>query len=127
MSDLQNCVGCGNACTQRAFEFDTDHIGHQHVYRLTEHARFSLDATNAPTEHADTINHGGMAVCSYKGVRIDHAIIFNYALSQIFKVDLMANTYARRNNFESLKCLHAPLHQLIALSVALEFNLHVLT
>ncbi|MNC26547.1 hypothetical protein D3C75_746840 [compost metagenome] len=68
-----------------------------------------------------------MAVRTDEGVRINHTIFFDDTLSQILKINLMANAYAWGDDFESLECLHAPLHQLVALSVALEFNLHVLT
>ncbi len=44
---------------------------------------------------------------------------------QVLEVDLVHDAEAGRNDPEGVECLHAPLHELVALLVALELELHV--
>jgi hypothetical protein len=48
-----------------------------------------------------------------------------HAARQVFKVDLVHDAEARRHHAEGVEGLHAPLHELVALAVALELQLHV--
>ncbi len=48
-----------------------------------------------------------------------------HAAGEVFEVDLMHDTDARRHDLECVERLHAPLHELVALGVALEFDFHV--
>ncbi|KAG1259253.1 hypothetical protein G6F65_015351 [Rhizopus arrhizus] len=48
-----------------------------------------------------------------------------HAARQVLQVDLVDDAEARRHDAEGVERLHAPLHELVALLVALEFQLHV--
>ena len=48
-----------------------------------------------------------------------------HAPREVFEIDLMHDAYSRRHDFEGVERLHAPLHELVALGIALEFDLHV--
>ena len=48
-----------------------------------------------------------------------------HAARQILKIDLMHDAKAWRYHAEGIKGLHAPFHELVALVVALKFQLHV--
>ena len=48
-----------------------------------------------------------------------------HAARQVFEVDLVHDADARRHDLEGVEGLHAPLHELVALAVALELQLHV--
>src|SRR5205823_9759044 len=47
------------------------------------------------------------------------------AACQILEVDLVHDADPRRHDLERVERLHAPLHELVTLGVALEFDLHV--
>ena len=48
-----------------------------------------------------------------------------HAARQILEIDLMHDADAGRHDLERIEGLHAPLHEFVALCVALEFDLHV--
>ena len=48
-----------------------------------------------------------------------------HAAGKVFKIDLVHDAEPRRHDAEGVKCLHAPFHELVALLVAPEFELHV--
>ena len=48
-----------------------------------------------------------------------------HAARQIFQVHLMHDAETRRHDAEGIERLHAPFHELVALVIALEFQLHV--
>jgi hypothetical protein len=48
-----------------------------------------------------------------------------HAARQVFKIDLVHDAEARGHYTKSVKGLHAPFHEFIALAVALELELHV--
>jgi hypothetical protein len=48
-----------------------------------------------------------------------------HAARQVLEVDLVHDAEARRHDAEGVEGLHAPLHELVALAVALELQLHV--
>ena len=126
LGDGQHEVGGGHAFAQAALELHADHIGGEEVNRLAEHARLRLDATDAPADHADTVDHGGMAVGTHQGVGVQHAVAaLVYATREVFEVHLVDDAEPRRYDAEGIECLHAPFHELVALPVALELEFHV--
>nr|GFD52665.1 hypothetical protein [Tanacetum cinerariifolium] len=62
LGDGEHQIGRGDALGKRAGELEADHLGDQHADRLAEHRRFRLDAADAPAEHAEAVDHGGVAV-----------------------------------------------------------------
>ncbi|MCY1227248.1 hypothetical protein D9M72_395120 [compost metagenome] len=66
-----------------------------------------------------------MGVSADQGVRVVDAVLLVHATGQVFQVDLVHDAEARLHHAEGIERLHAPLHELVALVVALEFQLHV--
>jgi hypothetical protein len=112
---------------QLAFQVHADHIGCQHEYRLAEHACLGFNAADTPADHADAVDHRGVAVGADQRIRVIHiALRFVHTARQIFEVHLVHDADPGRHDLERVKCLHAPLHELVAFLVALEFQFHVL-
>src|SRR5471032_871063 len=124
--DGQYQVGCGAAFAQRAGQVHADHVRGQEVDWLAQHAGFRLDAAHAPADYADAVDHGGVRVGADQGVRVVDAVSgLVHAARQVFQVDLVDDAEARRHDAEGVEGLHAPFHELVALVVAREFQLHV--
>src|SRR5699024_1384670 len=94
-----------------------------------EHRGLSLDAAHAPAEHPDPFDHGRVRVGPDQGVRVgtqdsvdlarrDHA-------SQARDVDRVDDAHARGHDLEVLEGGLAPAQELVALTVALVFDVHV--
>ncbi len=66
----QREVGRGDAFTQCAGQMNANHVRRQKINRLAEHARFGLDAANAPADDAQTVDHGRMRVGPDQSVRV---------------------------------------------------------
>ena len=62
LGDGEHEVGGGHAFAQLAGQPEADHFGDQHRDRLAEHRRLRLDAADAPAEHGEAVDHGGVAV-----------------------------------------------------------------
>ena len=115
-----------HAFAQRAGELEADHVGRQEVDRLAQHRRLGLDAAHAPADHADAVDHGGVAVGADQRVGVAHAVLALVdAARQVLQVHLVHDAEAGRHHAEGVEGLHAPLHELVALAVALELQLHV--
>ena len=54
---------------QLAGQLEADHLGDQHGDRLAEHGGLGLDAADAPAEHGEAVDHGGVAVGADQRVR----------------------------------------------------------
>ena len=113
---------------------EADHLGQEHGERLAEHRSFGLDAADAPAEHGEAVDHGGVAVGADERVGIGEFDAFPVALllrrphrmGEIFEVDLMADAGPGRHDREIGKSLLAPLEEAVALLVLLVFARHVL-
>ena len=125
LGDGQNKIGGGHAFAQTPTEFEANDIWCQEVNRLAQHGGLGFDAADTPADHADAVDHGGVAVGTDQGVRIDQIALAVNAACQIFQVDLMHDAEPRRYDTKGVKGLHAPFDEFIALAIALEFELHV--
>ena len=124
--DGEDEVRCGDAWLERTGEVDTDHIGGEEVNRLSQHPGFGFNPANAPADDSKTIDHRGVGVGSNEGIRVEEAIIGGKnTLCEVFEVYLVDDTNAWWNDAKCVKGLHPPLHELVALCVALEFDFHV--
>ena len=123
--DGQHQVGRGDAFAQLAREMNTHHIWSEEIYRLAEHPRFRFDAAHTPSNHADAINHSGVAVGAHQCIGIINAVFLQYATRQIFQIHLMHDADAGRHYLERIKCLHTPFHEFVALIIALKLQFHV--
>ena len=115
-------------------ELEADHLGHQHRQRLAEHGRLRLDAADAPAEHGEAVDHGGVAVGADQRVgigdfdRLAVALLLRRPdrLGEIFEIDLVADAGAGRHDAEVVEGLLAPFQEAVALLVPLVFARHVL-
>ena len=132
----QHQVGGRHALAQCAGQLKTHHVGRQEVHRLAQHGGLRLDTTHAPAHDADPVDHGGVAVGADQGVGVVHRrdlapvcraglLGLVHAAGQELEVDLVHDAKARRHHAKGVKGLHAPLHELVALAIALELQLHV--
>ena len=116
----------GAALAQAARQLEADHVRRQHVDGLAQHRRLGLDAAHAPAHHADAVDHRGVAVGTHQRIGIVHAIgRLEHAARQVLQVHLVHDAESGRDHAEGAEGLHAPLHELVALAVALELQLHV--
>src|SRR5690606_496329 len=86
----QHQIGGGHALGQPAGHLEADHFGDQHGNRLAQHRRLGLDAAHAPAQHAQPVDHGGVAVGADAGVGIGHGhavlvLTGPYALRDMFQ------------------------------------------
>ena len=88
-------------------------------------AGFGLDAAHAPADDADAVDHRRVAVGADQRVGVVDAVSLVHAAREILEVHLVHDADARRHDLERVERLHAPFHELVALVVALELELHV--
>ena len=130
LRDGQHEVGGGHAFLELAGQAEADDFGKQHRNRLAEHRGFGLDAADAPAEHAEPVDHGGVGIGADAGVRIGDDIAVTalgrpHDLAEIFEIDLVADAGAGRHDAEIAERLLAPFQELVALLVALIFELDI--
>ena len=101
-------------------------IRREEVNRLPEHARLGFNAAHAPANDAEAVDHRSVRIRANERVGIVNAALFQHALGEVFKVHLMHNTDAGRDDLERVERLHAPLQELVALAVAGEFQIQIL-
>ncbi len=124
----QHQVGGGRALGQGAGQLEAHHPGDQHRDGLAEHGRLGLDAADAPAEHAEPVDHGGVGVGAEQGVGVglarssageDHP-------GQVLQVDLVADAGVGRHHPQGVEGALAPAQEPVSLLVALELQLGVL-
>ena len=129
LRDCQHQIGCRGARGKFAAELKTDDLGGEHIQRLAKHYRFGFDAAYAPTQHAQAVDHRGMAIGADERIgirdRSGSVLAHEHALGQVFEVDLVHDADGGRHDAKILKCLLAPAEELIPLAVPLELDLHV--
>jgi len=102
-------------------------------FRLTEHRGLGLDAADAPADHAQTVDHGGVRVGPDARVRVgdDTATVCfarvagEHHPGEVLDVDLMHDAGPRGDDGEVVERALAPAQELVALAVALVLDLHV--
>ncbi len=124
--DGKHEIGRGDPFGEPARQVHADHVWLEEIHRLAEHGGFRLDAAHAPAQHAEPVDHGRVRIDADEAVEIEHLVLTPHELRHVFEVHLVADTVAGRNDVEGLERLRTPLQELVALAVALEFDLHVL-
>ncbi len=80
----------------------------------------------APTEYAETVDHGGVRVGANERVGIGNQLAVNLSgenyAGKIFQIYLVADSHPGRNGGEVAEGRLAPLQECITLAVALEFK-----
>ena len=138
LRDREHEIGGRHPFLELAGELHADDFRQQHRIGLTEHGRLRLDAADAPAEHGEAVDHGGVGVGADQRVRIgdvdrghlavdlDLVLLAPHRLRQIFQVDLVADAGARRHHAEIVERLLRPLEEFVALPVLPVFLLDVL-
>ena len=139
LRDGEHEISGGDALGQLAGELEADDLGQQHRKRLAEHAGLGLDAADAPAENGEAVDHGRVRIGANQRVGIGDLdggggaarglelfLLRPDGLGEIFEVHLMANAGAGGNDREVVEGALAPLEELIALAVALIFQIDVL-
>lgn len=102
---------------------DTYHDWRREKQWLTKQARFSLNSSHTPTQNAQPVDHGRVGIGTNQRIgdceRAPLSRLNLNAAAQIFKVNLMANPPARRNQRKVIKALLGPAQEGEALSIAL--------
>ena len=73
LRDGQDQVGRGAAFRQPAVQLEADHRRQQHGDRLAQHAGLGLDPADAPADHAQAVDHGGVRIGADQRIGIGHA------------------------------------------------------
>jgi hypothetical protein len=116
----------GRAFAQASGELHAYDERNQHGHGLPEHGGFGFDSADAPAEHAESVDHGGVRIGADEGVGISGALAAffvnkNHA-RQIFKIDLVDDSSVRRHDGEIAEAGLSPAQKRVALFVALEFE-----
>ena len=130
LGDGQHQIGGGDAVLELAGQAEAHHFGDQHGDRLAEHGGLGLDAADAPAEHRQAVDHGGVAVGADQRIGIGHRVaaigrLGPHRLRQIFEIDLVADAGARRHHAEIVERARAPAQKRVALAVALIFAVDI--
>ena len=133
--DGQHDVGGGDARLDLAGQLEAHDAGDQHRDRLAQHGGLGLDTADAPAQHAQSVDHGGVAVGAHTGVRVCNLDLFPASFArptadhghpcQVLDVDLMHDSGSRRHHLEVIEGALAPAQELIALTVALVLQRNV--
>ena len=127
---LQYQVRGGNTLAHLPGQFEAHHVRYEHRDWLPQHGGFRLNTANPPAQHAQAIDHGGMAVCPHQGIgacnRAVVSILLPYHLGEVLQVNLVADTGARGHYAEIVEGTLAPFQELVALKIALHLHRNVL-
>ena len=97
---------------QLAGELEADDVGGEHVDGLTQHHGLGLDAADAPTEDADAVDHGGVAVGADEavgvvgGLTVDDLVVRD--AGDPLEVDLVDDAAAREARHGSCRGSSVP-------------------
>ncbi len=131
-------IGRGDAFLELAVELHADHFRQQHRIGLAKHGGFRLDAADAPAEHGEAVDHGGVRIGADQRVGIGElggdglagepglGLRGPHGLRQIFEIDLVADAGAGRHDAEIFERALRPFQEAVALLVLLVFLFDVL-
>ena len=122
-------IGRGRPGRELAVQAEADHLRQEHRDRLAEHGRLRLDAADAPAEHAETVDHGGVGVGADERVGVGGELAVDLAerdhVGQVLEVHLVDDAGAGRHDAEVVEGALAPAQEAVALGVPLELELPV--
>ena len=129
LCDRQDQVGGCRPFGQLAGQAETDDLGQQHVDGLAEHHRLGLDTPNAPSDHAQPVDHRRVAVRAHHAVRHRHHhavdLAHGHDVGQVLQVDLVDDARGGRHHAKPVKRLLTPTEELVPFEVALELTVGV--
>src|SRR5690625_3801985 len=107
-------------------QFQADHFGIGDEIVLPQQGSYSFDPPYTPADHADSVDHRRVRVCSHQRIRKKPAIPGSHSTCKVFQVHLMTNPHTRWNHSKVFKSILCPLQQLVTLSVSTVLHLHIL-
>ena len=125
LGDMEGEVGRGDAFAESVGEVHAHNLGSQEINGLAEHSRLGFDATHAPADDTEAVDHGRVGIGADERVGVVEVAGAEHAFREILEVHLVNDTNAGRNDAESFECLLAPFEKLVALAVALEFHIQI--
>ena len=126
LGDGEHEVGGGRSLRELSCQAEPDDGRDEHREWLPEHGGFRLDATHAPAEHAQSVDHRGVRVGAHQGVGERLAVVGGeHHAGEVFEVHLVTDTGARRYDAKAVECLLCPPQELVALDVAPVLDLDV--
>ena len=125
----QHEIGRGRAVRQLAVQPEADHLRYQHRHRLAQHRRLRLDAAHAPTQDPEPIDHRRMRVGADQRVRVGTSadLVDEDRACEVFEVDLVHDPGVGRHDREVVERALPPAQERVALLVALELSLRVVS
>ncbi|GAA3040369.1 hypothetical protein GCM10020000_18590 [Streptomyces olivoverticillatus] len=105
LGDREDEVGGGGAVRQLAGQLEADDARDEHGDRLAEHRGLGLDAADAPAEHAEAVDHGGVRVGADEGVGVGLAAPDHDGAGQVLDVHLVDDAGARGTTLNSSKAV----------------------
>ena len=104
LRDGEDEIGGRCAFAQFAGELVADDLRDEHGDGLAEHGGFGLDAADAPAQHAEAVDHGGVGVGADERVGIRDCLAVDFRgeddAGEVFEIDLVADAHARRHGGE---------------------------
>ena len=121
----QHEVGGGRPGRHLAVETEADDDRHRLVQRLAEQRGLGLDAADAPSEHAEPVDHRRVRVGPDERVGNEDAVALGHDVGEVLEVDLVDDAGPRRHDPEVGERLLGPPQERVALAVALVLALDV--
>ena len=115
----------GRSLGQRTRELEADDLRDEHRDRLAEHRSLRLDATDAPAENPEPVDHGRVRVGPDERVGERPALALVHDAREELEVDLVDDPGARRHDLEVVERPLAPAQEGIALAIPLQLELRV--
>ena len=117
----------GGRCPGRRLtgEPEAEHVGQYHRHGLAEHHRFGLDASDAPAEDAEAVDHRRVRVGAQAHVGVGPVAVGLHDPGQVLDVDLMHDAHARRHDLEPVEGRLTPFEEPVTLAVALVLEIDI--
>jgi len=126
LGDGEHQVGGGGPGRQLPGQLEADDARDEHRDRLAEQRSLGLDAADAPAEHAEAVDHGGVRVGAHDGVRVGTPPAVHDHAREVLDVDLVHDARAGRHHLELVEGGLPPAQEAVALMVALVLDVDVL-
>ena len=129
LRDGEHQVGGRGAFGQAAVQLEADHRGNQHRERLAEHGGFRFDAADAPAEHAEAIDHGGVRIGADqrigKATRLPSCSALKTTRARYSRFTWWQMPVSGGTTLKFCRAFLSPAQEGVALDVALHFEVGV--
>jgi hypothetical protein len=118
---------CGRAAGfHGARHLEADDLRDEQRNGLAQHRGLRLDATHAPAQHTQAVDHGGVRVRAHDGVRVHLVlalgVVVEHHAAEIFEVHLVDDAGVGRHHLEIVERGLAPAQEGVALAITLELD-----